>query len=261
MHCIIVGASRGLGAAIVEECLKDDNFFVIGIGRSEREKINDYEKWINSGRFKYYQLDVTNLGDKKTLSLICDSLPNERVCIIFNAAIMESDIEEKGDFIYDVYNRVSQVCIIGLGFIIDAFDKHLRKHKGILVGISSLSAWVPPFLDKRIAYPASKAFLTMAFRSLRIVWEDQVDIMTVFLGHIGNTRFKNAPQWFIPSYEIVARKIVWGITRKRIPSTMLIPLPVCTAYKILKILPDSFGKWSFKRAQWLLRLILGNSNS
>lgn len=260
MHCIVLGASRGLGAALVGELLSRGHV-VIALARSGTESMADHDAWSGTGRFHYHQVDVSDPASRGALTAIRDSLPRERICIVLNAALVESDVTPDGGFLPDVYDRVSRVGVTPLGLVVDIFSGHLRAYGGMLVGISSLSAWAPPFLEPRIAYPASKSFLTMALRSLRIVWGGRVKIVTVFLGNIGSRRFPNAPQWFIPSYETAARKIAARITGKRVPNTLLIPLPVALLYKGLSVLPDRIFYRLFLRLQWLLRMISGERGS
>lgn len=259
MHYIIIGASRGLGAALVGACLADTSSSVTGVGRSRPEDLPAYAAWMASGRFNYLSADITGQSGREQLRRLCAGLPGERVCIIFNAAVIESDMDDEGNFSYAVYDRVSRITVTGFGVVLDVFGNHLRTHRGTLVGISSLSAWVPPFLDKRAAYPASKAFLTMALRSLRVAWANEVNITTVFLGHIGDARFGGAPEWFIPSYDSVARGIIARVASGCLPEKIVAPWLVCRTYQVLQLFPDAFAAWAFKRTKWLFGKILGRS--
>ncbi|TAN40606.1 MAG: SDR family NAD(P)-dependent oxidoreductase [Nitrospirae bacterium] len=244
MHCVIIGASRGLGAALAEACLKNRDFSVIGIGRTAPEDIPDLGGWAETGRFQYFQADITTPNGSAILHSVSSLLPDQPACVIMNAAVIESDLAEDGTFLIDAYDRVNDAGIAGLGRVIDAFGEHLTRFKGVFVGISSLSALAPPFLDKRIAYPASKAFMTMALRSLRLVWKDRVRIMTVFPGYIGSSRPVRGFTWLAPTYRTVARKIVRKIQGKRVPHTLLIPLPVGLIYRLFSILPDGLYFWA-----------------
>lgn len=249
MYYVVIGASRGLGAALVENCLLQDKAMVIGIGRSEPGQLADVQRWLRSGRFRYCRVDIAGQDARHKLEEISRELPPERVCIILNAAVIASDMQGDGRLMGGAYDEVSQVPVTGLGQVLSAFGEHLRAHRGILVGISSTVVWSPLLADRMIAYPASKAFLTAALRSLRLYWRGKVDIMTVYLGHVGRKKYGHLPFWIVPSYEGAAQKIVQATGRSRVPSSISYPFITTAAYRILGCLPDSIANRIFAAAR------------
>lgn len=195
-HCVIIGSSSGLGAALVEKFLSEKKFFVIGIARRRLDQIENGDRWVASGRYRHVEVDITSDECKDILTLLCKEFAAEPICVIFNAARVETDINKDGSFNYGIFSGVNRVGIDGLGNIIGAFEDHFLKHGGILIGISSFSAFMPPVFEPRIAYPASKAYMDMALRCLRVIW-DKVSIVTVHLGHMKNSGGKENIHFFL----------------------------------------------------------------
>ena len=239
-YCIIIGSSRGLGAAMVEEFLKDESCFIIGVARTSLEKIHDHEKWIASERYRHVELDITAPNCIESLKLICSEIPREPICIIFNAAIVKADFEEDSSINFGTFDEINRVGIDGLGNVLNAFEEQLLDYGGILVGISSFSALAPPVFEPRVAYPASKAYLDMTLRSLRPAWKKKVKIVTVHLGHIGGSGSTFFSSLMVPpTYSRAARKIVRKVMSRRTPTEINYPLLYCIVYRYLfKFIPD-----------------------
>jgi NAD(P)-dependent dehydrogenase (short-subunit alcohol dehydrogenase family) len=243
---IIIGASRGLGKALVEECLRRPESRVIGTGRTSEELIAENARWRETGRYDYHQLDIADASANSALRAMAGALPQEPVCIIFNAAIIASDFTIRGDFSKEAYDKVNGVTIGGFGNMLDAFGAHLYRNRGMVIGISSLSAVVPLHLEPMIAYPASKAFLITALRSLRLLWGRRVRIVTVLLGHVGDRKFSRLSGWLVPSYGSVAKRILGKLERSFPPSTVSIPLVARAAYTVFNLFPDAASQWIFR---------------
>jgi short-subunit dehydrogenase len=84
---IIVGSSMGLGAALVDEFLKQTSYKIIGIARTKFEGIKNYKQWIASGRYRHIEMDVASPQCREVLKDISITLSPDPVCIIFNAAL------------------------------------------------------------------------------------------------------------------------------------------------------------------------------
>ena len=98
----------------------------------------------------------------------------------------------------------------------------------------SFSVFMPPVFKSRIAYPASKAYLDMALRCLRVIRVDKVSIVTVHLGNMENPNGKVNIHFFsaATTYQRTAKKIYDLIFLKRIPEEINYPVFFSRMYKI-----------------------------
>ena len=160
--------------------------------------------------------------------------------VVYNAAIVRSDMTRDGFFVPDIAREVDRVGIDGLRNAVASFQEHLNRWGGIFAGISSFSALMPPVADLRVAYPASKAYLDMALRCLRLPWRGKVKVMTVHLGHF-TPEGRNVMFWqAVPTTIMVARKIASELMARSVPDEVNYPLHYALAYKyLLPHLPDS----------------------
>ena len=130
--------------------------------------------------------------------------------------------------------------INGFGCIIKAFENHLLQNGGVLVGISSVWSMTPPLSLPWVSYPATKVYLDMAMRCLRIFWKDKVKVMTVHIGHVDNFGTSNLPRWLTPTYTIAAKKISKALSKNRIPRDVYCPLLYRIFYNyFFRFVPDS----------------------
>ncbi|MBI5235377.1 MAG: SDR family oxidoreductase [Deltaproteobacteria bacterium] len=233
--CVVIGSSRGLGAALVDGLL-ERGYTVTGVARTmpDAERL---ERWNASRRYKHFIADISSQDGLTAVKEISKDLPLEPVCVIFNAASVETDVH--GRLIdHDALTRVNSTAIVGLGNTTAAFQSHLTTRGGYFVGISSFSAFAPPFNEPRAAYPASKAYLDMFLRSLRIIWRDKVTVVTVHLGHLGRGDFFLSGM-LVSDYDKTANKIITGITGKKTPREINYPFIYCLVYRyILSCIPD-----------------------
>lgn len=242
---IIIGSSRGLGAALVEELLHQTSSHIIGVARTSAEDIKNYEKWIKTGRYQHIQLDIASSQSRKILKSISQDFTPDPIGVIFNAAHMDQDIKPDHSIDFQVFEQVNRVGINGIGNTLFAFEQHLREYGRILVGISSVSALAPPVIPK-LAYPSTKAYLDMMFRCLRTTWPEKVKFVTAHLGHIGNWD-DTFSQWNVPTYAMTASKIVRAISGSKIPNEINYPLLYAIMFKyIFPLLPDSVYIWGLR---------------
>ena len=234
MFYIIVGASRGLGASLVNSCLKN-GLRVVGIGRTSENAINDILTWRQTGRFKYIQADIGESSSVNIMRSIIGMCEDKPVCVIFNAAVIDSDVGDDGKLMFDMFTKVNRTGIDGFVHTLEAFEDYLISCGGMLVGISSISAWLPPSKGNKVAYPASKAYLDMALRSLRLLWHKRVYLMTVHLGHMSVEG-----SWLIPRYDKMADKIIQATLSCRPPESICMSALYCIVYGILRRMPDRF---------------------
>ena len=237
---IIVGTSRGLGAALVNELLKKSNSDIVGISRHSIEKLPNYEQWKTTNRYHHLAADITDSEMVHELRNLCSRIVSQPLCLIFNAALVETELNDHGSINYNTFRNINQVGIDGFGNILRAVEKILLAKGGVFVGISSFSSLIPPVSEPRIAYPATKAYLNMALRCLTMVWGKNIDVVTIHLGHIGGNQRGLIHQWIMPSYDKTARKIVSSLLAKKIPRNIYYPYIYTIVYRFLfGLIPDT----------------------
>ena len=245
--CVIVGSSRGLGAALVDEFLSETSYQILGLARTNFSKIKCHDKWIVSQRYRHVEIDIASSHCREALKSIALQLPPKPICLIFNSAHIEKDINEDQSINFSAFDRVNRVGVIGLGNVLFAFEEHLLKYGGIVVGISSFWGAVAPLYLPWIAYPASKAYLNMVTRCLRVAWRKNVQVMAVNIGNLEEAGKDNQSNWIAPTYRMAAKKIVRSVLGNRIPESINYPLWHSIVYLyILKFVPKIVYSWVFR---------------
>lgn len=244
-YYIVVGSSRGLGACLVEELLKEGKT-VAGVARSPVTQAPNHASWLATGKYSHVELDITSAECADKLRDL--KIPSGPLCVIFNAALVMSDVNPDGTMNYATFNAVNHAQIDGFGNVLSAFEKHMLKFGGMWVGISSFSAFTPPVFDPRIAYPASKAYLDMALRCLDSVWDNKIKVVTVHLGHMGEKEGQSLmSRWLVPSYATCAKVIIRGTVAKNCKREINFPFLYCMLYKyLLRAVPQSLYLAFFK---------------
>ena len=248
MYYIVIGSSRGLGAALVDELLEKGADQVIGVSRTKREYLEFHEKRLATDRYRYIELDITSPKCEEDLISVCAELPHEPLCVIFNAALQGTDVTKDHTLNYQVFEEVNRIGITGFYNVIGAVQGHLLTCGGMFVGISCIGALIPPVFAPRVAYPSSKAYLDMVLRCLRVLWRGKVKVVTVRLGHMHDAT--HASMRGVLTYSNAAKKIIQSISGQRIPNEINYPLSYTIMYRyIFAMLPDSVYVW-------LMRLLL-----
>jgi len=245
-YYIVIGSSRGLGAAMVEELLKNEFYQVIGVARTKLEDVKTHKEWIATKRYRHVVLDIASSECSEILKGLCAYFSDVPICVIFNAACIKQDVTP--DHFVDIKASKENNCvgINGLGYILKAFEGHFFKNGGLLVGISSVWGMTPPLSLPWMAYPATKAYLDMTMRCLRIFWKKKVDVVTIHLGHLDNSGASRLPRWLSPTYPMTAKKIIRAISGKQAPRDMYCPSIYRIFYNYLfRIVPDSLFIWLF----------------
>ena len=115
----------------------------------------------------------------------------------------------------------------------------MLTYGGVLVAVSSFSAILPPVKEPRLAYPASKAYLDMAMRSLRVVWGKRASVMTVHLGHLGEGVDIPFSGFLATSYNDAAAAIVRELKKERPGNVLGIPLVYDLVFRFINsFVPD-----------------------
>lgn len=237
-YCIIIGSSRGLGAAMTEELLERGGVEVIGVARTGIKEIRGAHRWIASKRYRHIALDIAEPESVAALKEAAKGFGNDAICVIFNSAVVQADV--RGITVEGAVSaRINRVGVDGLTNCIEAFQDHLLKWGGVFVGISSFSALTPPVYEPRVAYPASKSYLDMTLRCLRVFWHGRCAVVTVHLGHLVD-KTNSGTSFPAADYRTAAGKIITKISGDKIPDEINYPFLYCLAYRyFLSFVPDS----------------------
>ncbi len=224
---LITGMNGNLGRALSLECIARGIPFS-GVVRNARaaEQVHDLAE-------KGAKLFIADLSKAESIReliqeiALTDSMPNN---VILNAASIEDDISKCS--LTDGFGEIIFTNLTGPLLLLSELLPHLRNNRGRAIAISSLSGRLAT--DKgRIAYPASKAGLSMAFSALRLQPElDQVRFITVEPGLMGD-----GPPFLSISYARAAERIINLVEAKN--PEILVSFPVLSAllYRILRNLP------------------------
>ena len=234
---LVIGASRGLGRALVRELLARTDADIIAVSRRAVAA---------EERLRAVQADITEPRSVAMIVAAIAHAPNP-LTVILNAAAVRTEIEPDGKIAFDVLREVNAVQIDGLGHVLEAVLPRLREAGGTFVAISSFSAYAPPVQEPRIAYPASKAYLDMAMRSLRLQWGGKIAFVTVHLGNMGEEPDGGVLK---PSYSAIAARLVARLTAPPLPREINATWPYLLAYKYLfRWIPD--GVYVYLMRRWL----------
>lgn len=236
-NVIVIGSSKGLGAALVDKFLSLKDASIIGISRTNPDNINEL---LNSDKYKHIQMDISSGNSVDMLKQALSSFDDKPVCIVYNAAYIKSDIEENGFINFEKLRETNAVGIDGLANVVEATEEYLCKNGGIFIGISSFSALSPAIFFPTASYPASKAYLNMFLRSLRLLWRKKnIKVIAVNLGYMRELQAKFPFNLVVTSYSDVAGKIVKTVKGKRKPEEINYTTAYNLIYRGLGSLPDS----------------------
>lgn len=244
---IVIGASKGLGAALVEELLENEQFFVFAVSRTSAEEIPDYEQWQKSGRFRYFQADISDKEEVSKLTDINNFIKDEQACIIFNAACLKTDVDHNNFIDFQTLREVKNTGIDGLINILEVFQSNLLTYGGVFVGISSFSTISPAICPGMIAYRAAKTFLNTLIDDLRFTWRNNknIKIMTVNLGYMRKNKANPFLELLFPSYTRVAKKIIKTVHSNNIPKELNYTFLYNIVYRFFALMPSIIYYFTF----------------
>lgn len=225
MRIFITGVSSGIGRELALMALSEGHE-VFGIGRSsERLEILHALAGVDSPKLETMVCDVSKFSDIDSVAARLEGMLFYPDAVILNAAI---DLEDPfPEFSKDSFSKSIDTNLTGALAWVDCFlPKMLEREAGQFVAISSLLALWPD--ETSPGYAASKAGLSMAFRSLKQRHRSQaVSFKTLVLGPVDtniNPRFKD---------EAGARKL------------LLVASPSAAARKIIKMIKGHEGNHYF----------------
>lgn len=223
MNVFITGVTLGLGKELAGEFLHR-GYTVWGVGRRYLKESKE--------NFYYSVCDVSKDLDVKR---VYEEMKNKNFVpdiIILNAGIMKNDLIP--DFSYPIFKEVFDINLFGAINWIDIFlPIFLKNKRGIFAAISSLAAYRAVNIN-RIAYPGSKAALTMVFQALRVQFMSYpLRFITFQIGRMGERQ-----TLLQVSYNETARKIVNHLSRNKKSDVVDFPFGHAILVKISKHLPD-----------------------
>ena len=157
---IITGANRGLGKALVDLALKDENAQIISLSRS----LHEQHEGISDAKLLFIKTDLSEPFSNSFFENIEKRIHPDTVLYFFNNASIILPIAKIGSF---KDSEIATSIKVNLQFpvnLINSLMNQFPKNKTVLVNISSGAANNPiPFWS---LYGASKAYMNLFFKVL-----------------------------------------------------------------------------------------------
>lgn len=225
----IVGASRGIGAALATE-LANAGASVAISARSE-----DDLKAVAAGRMFAVPADVTDRASVQTAAQKIDAELGGIDTVIYCSGYWKRMDARNWDA--DDYARHIQVNLLGMNDVIAAvLPDMVARHAGRFVGIASVAGYRG--LPGAEAYGATKAAQINQLEAMRTALAPSgVEIVTVCPGFVRTelTEGNSFPMPFIISAEQAATSIREGLESGR--QEIVFPTPMAVAMKLARIVP------------------------
>lgn len=241
---LIVGASRGIGAALARE------FAARGAHLGLLSRNHDQLQALASDLRQRFEVQVEtatlDVCERNSVQPIMQGMLQrlgQVDVVIANAGVTGWRRSGDGNIAED--RRIIETNLLGAIAVIDAAVAQFKLQQGgHVVGISSISAYRG--IPGSGAYSASKAALTNYLEALRIELANKNVAVTVV--HPGFVKTDIAPGMekypFVAAPEQVAREIADGIERRK--KNLIVPrFPWSLLLPALKLLPDAVVKKVF----------------
>lgn len=240
MNVLITGASSGIGRALASE-LAAHGHTVWGIARRQH-LLESLAQQLGSSACRWSVADVLDpasvdaaVGQMRAAGFTPDA-------VVLNAGTFEEDLEP--EYRYDTVQRVLATNVDGALIWVDRFlPEFRRRNAGRFVAVSSVSAYRPDTTS--VAYSASKAALSMAFRCLRLRYRTSgVRFTTIHFGPVATAispRYSRdaglqKKYWFVLTPQQAGRGIARALASRR--DVFYIPFAITAAFRLLRVLPD-----------------------
>lgn len=217
MKIFITGVSSGIGKALAELLLREGHE-VWGVARRS----------VDLPKLMFSQCDVSLQEDVDRVTVELKSKNFIPDIVVLNAGVYEVDMQDAYD--HKVASRVNDINLYGaLIWVEKLLPDFLARKNGQFIAISSVVAYRPD--PSSSSYPASKAALSMAFRSFRLRYQDSgVRFKSVHFGPIDTP--------IIPR----SKKRVWIASADQ------------AASYIQKVITSRRSKFFYPWNSWLIRL-------
>ncbi len=187
---IITGASSGIGKELALRFSKSGSRLVLASRNLDKLKQVEIELKKFNENILIVKTDVSNREDCK--NLIEKTIEKyKRIDILINNAgiTMYSRFDEVEDI--EIFDKIIKINYLGSVYTSYYALPYLKKTKGIIVGISSLTGKTG--VPTRTAYSASKHAMAGFFDSLRIeLKESGVNVIMIYPGFVKTDIRKNA---------------------------------------------------------------------
>lgn len=234
---LIVGASRGIGAALARELAARG--YRLGLLARNREQLAQLAGELHARHGVQVEIETLDVSEQAAvapaLQRVLSALGRVDL-VIANAGV--TGVRKAGDGHLEKDRRIIETNLMGAIAVIDTAVAWFRQHGGgHVAAISSISAYRG--IPGSGAYSASKAALTNYLEALRMELADKNIAVTVV--HPGFVKTDIAPNMekypFAAEPEKVAREIADGLQRRR--RNLIVPaLPWRVLLPALRLLPD-----------------------
>ena len=244
-NVVIIGASKGIGEALVRE-YSDTGAAVVMLSRdiAALKELADSIK-ARGGKAYYQRCDVTDREQVREALAYAKKNLGRLELVIINSGIGQP--EWMKDFDSSLFKETMAVNAFGVAYVLEFLIPLLRKQAGgIIAGVSSMA-------DVRgypgsASYCASKAAMTRLLESARVELKgDNIPVITVRPGWVrtGMTIKNEFKMPFILDAGRAAKKIRIGIEKKK--RVVQFPLPVLVMSHVAQILPPFLFDWIMVR--------------
>lgn len=240
MNIFITGVSKGIGRELVRQLVKKGHT-VWGIAR-RGDLLLTLEKEVGKARFFFTVCDVGDESEVVETIQVMKKRAFTPDVIILNSAVYAKDVILH-------YNRqlVMNTFMINLFGALTWVEKFKRGH---FIAISSTSAFRPD--PNSVALPASKAALSMAFRSLRIRYSgEKIIFSTIHFGPVATTISPNyvsrsgGPKYPFVFSAFQAAQAIQKVIAERKAKDYFFPFFTTLVFRLTFFFPDTlFAKVS-----------------
>lgn len=157
---IITGVNRGLGKAIADVFLKDNDNSIISISRS----LNDAHMKISEDKFIFVKTDLSQPFSNSIIDIIQGKVSDNSEILFFNNASIILPIDKIGNFKEDQIEKSINVNIQYPVNLVNSLIDTFPSNKITIVNITS-GAGINP-ISYWSLYGASKAYMKLFFRIL-----------------------------------------------------------------------------------------------
>lgn len=240
MKIFITGVSEGIGRELVKQSVKNGHT-VWGVARRD-DMLQTLAKEVGKSRFFFNVCDVSSEKDvKETIRRIKNRSFTPDV-VILNAVVFVEDTQPQYNNLF--MSRTFAINLFGALTWVEKFlPEFLAQGRGHFIAISTTSAFRPD--PNSVSLPASKAALSMAFRSLRLRYISEKIIFSTV--HFGPVATSISPKYLSstggPKYPFVltaarAVEYIQKVMNERKAKDYFFPFFTTLLFRLTLFLPD-----------------------